>query len=93
MTIFINGRQKRVRRPQPLMVKGMGVDEFILGNADPVWLNQNEMWELIDPQDYTQIAVPADDGWWISVGDDREIPHSADDQIFSSVDDDDEISF
>lgn len=93
MTIFINGKQKRVRRPQPLMVEGMDVDEFILRNADPIWLHQNEMWELIDPQDYTQIAVRADDRWRISVDDDHEIPYSADDQIFSSVDTDDEIPF
>lgn len=45
MTIFVNGRQKQVRRPQ--VIEGVGVDEFILRNADPVWLHQNEMWEYI----------------------------------------------
>jgi hypothetical protein len=24
----------------------MDVDEFILRTADPIWLHQNEMWEL-----------------------------------------------
>jgi hypothetical protein len=48
MTIFVNGRQKRVRRPQ--LIDGIPVDEFIARNADPLWLHQNEMWELI-PQD------------------------------------------
>jgi hypothetical protein len=43
MTIFINGKQKRVRRPPT--IDGMDVDEFIRRNADPIWLHQNEMWE------------------------------------------------
>lgn len=48
MTIFINGKQKRVERP--LTVDGMDVDEFIRRNADPIWLHQNEMWEYIDTE-------------------------------------------
>ena len=43
--IFANGKQKRVRRPPT--IGGMAVDEFIRRNADPVWLHQNEMWELM----------------------------------------------
>ncbi len=46
MTIFINGKQKRVKRPPT--IDGMDVDEFIRRNADPIWLHQNEMWEYID---------------------------------------------
>jgi hypothetical protein len=45
MTIFINGKQKRVKRPQT--IDGMSVDEFIRNNADPIWLHQNEMWEYM----------------------------------------------
>ncbi len=45
MSIFINGKQKRVPRPQ--RIEGLPVDEFITRNADPIWLHQNEMWELI----------------------------------------------
>jgi hypothetical protein len=45
MTIFINGKQKLVKRP--LTIDGMDVDEFILRNADPIWLHQNEMWEYM----------------------------------------------
>jgi len=41
MTIFVNGKQKRVPRPQE--IDGMPVDEFIARNADPIWLHQNEM--------------------------------------------------
>ncbi len=49
MTIFINGKQKRVPRPQ--LIDGLPVDEFIARNADPIWLHQNEMWELMTPDD------------------------------------------
>jgi hypothetical protein len=43
MTIFIGGKQKRVKRPPT--VDGMDVEEFIRRNADPIYLKQNEMWE------------------------------------------------
>jgi hypothetical protein len=43
MTIFINGKQKRVKRPQT--IDGVDMDKFIRRNADPIWLHQNEMWE------------------------------------------------
>lgn len=43
--VFMNGKQVRVRRPPT--IDGMSVDEFILKNADPIWLHQNEMWEHI----------------------------------------------
>ena len=46
MTIFIRGKQTRIRRPPT--IDGMDVDEFILRNADPVWLHQNEMWEYLE---------------------------------------------
>ena len=49
MTIFINGKQKRVKRPPT--IDGMDVDEFIRRNADPIWLHQNEMWEYITNDD------------------------------------------
>ena len=47
MTIFINGKQKTVRRPPT--IDGLPVDEFIANNADPIWLHQNGMWELMPP--------------------------------------------
>jgi uncharacterized protein YnzC (UPF0291/DUF896 family) len=50
MTIFINGKQKRVKRPTT--IDGMDVDEFIRRNADPIWLHQNELWEyMIDEEE------------------------------------------
>ncbi|MDQ8195794.1 hypothetical protein QEH59_15280 [Coraliomargarita sp. SDUM461004] len=36
-TIFVGGKQKRVRR-RPL-VEGLDHDEFIRRNADPIWLH------------------------------------------------------
>jgi len=49
MTIFINGKQKRVKRPPT--VDGMDADEFIRRNADPIWLHQDEMWEYMTYDD------------------------------------------
>ena len=50
MTIFIHGKQKRVKRPPT--IDGMDVDKFIRQNADPIWLHQNEMWEhMIDDEE------------------------------------------
>jgi len=46
MTIFIRGKQKRIRRPPT--IDGMDVYEFVLRNADPVWLHQNEMREYLE---------------------------------------------
>ncbi len=51
MTIFIYGQQKRVLRP-PLM-DGLAMEEFIVRNADPVWLHKNELWEFMTPEDET----------------------------------------
>ena len=49
MMIFINGKQKRVLRPQS--IDGLDADEFIARNADPIWLHQNELWELMPPDE------------------------------------------
>jgi hypothetical protein len=46
MTIFVHGKQKRVKRP--LTIDGMDIDEFIMNNADPIFLHQNELWEYMD---------------------------------------------
>ena len=46
MTIFVHGKQKRVKRPPT--IEGMSVEEFIRSNADPLWYHQNEMWDEIE---------------------------------------------
>ena len=58
--IFVNGKQKRVRRP--VQIEGMTVEEFIRANADPIWLHQNEMWEYMEPEplDDGAESIPAD---------------------------------
>ncbi len=46
--VFMNGKQVRVkRRPR---IDGMDVDDYIVQNADPIWLHQNEMWEYIEAE-------------------------------------------
>ena len=49
MMIFINGKGERV--PRPLEIDGLPADEFIARNADPIWLHQNGLWELMPPAD------------------------------------------
>ena len=49
MTIFINGKQKRVKRPPT--INGMDANEFMHRNAGPIWLHQNEMWEDMTDDD------------------------------------------
>jgi len=45
MIIFINGKQKRVRR-EPT-IDGMDTEEFIRRNADDIWLHQSERWDIL----------------------------------------------
>lgn len=59
MTIFINGKQKRVKRPPT--IDGMDVDEFIRDNADPIWLHQNEMWEYMENETENVDDISNDD--------------------------------
>jgi hypothetical protein len=35
---------------------GWYADEFIMKNADPIWLHQNEMWELIPVEERSSDA-------------------------------------
>ncbi|TCG03336.1 hypothetical protein BZM27_49230 [Paraburkholderia steynii] len=46
MFLFMNGKQVRVRRSE--RIDGIDVDEFIRRNADPIWLHQNGVHELIE---------------------------------------------
>jgi len=45
MTVFMNGKQVRVRRPPS--IDGMCPDEYIRLNADPIWLHQNGCHEIL----------------------------------------------
>jgi hypothetical protein len=45
--IFINGRQKWV--PREPLIDGLTVNEFIARNADPIWLVQERLYELLPP--------------------------------------------
>ncbi|MFW5874245.1 MAG: hypothetical protein ACOCVJ_02455 [Verrucomicrobiota bacterium] len=51
-TIFVGGKQKRVRR-RPL-IEGLDPDEFIRRNADPIWLHQEGLWEYMEPTPETR---------------------------------------
>jgi hypothetical protein len=45
MTVFMNGRQVRVRRPPT--IDGMDTEEYIRQNADPIWLHQHGYHEIL----------------------------------------------
>jgi ribosomal protein L21E len=45
MTVFMNGKQVRVRRPPT--TNGMPEEEFIRLNADPIWLHQHGCYEIL----------------------------------------------
>ena len=62
MTVFMNGKQKRVKRPPT--IDGIPVDEFIRNNADPIWLQQNGMYEELH-----QLEVNEGDSQQIAGGD------------------------
>ena len=47
--VFVGGKQKPI--PREPMVEGLQVHEFIAHNADPIWLHQNELWELMPDAD------------------------------------------
>lgn len=49
MTIFINGKQRRVRRP--VLIDGLDADEFYLRNADSIALHQDGLWECMAEAD------------------------------------------
>jgi 16S rRNA U516 pseudouridylate synthase RsuA-like enzyme len=53
-TIFINGKQKRVKR-EPT-IEGLPVDEFIRRNADPIWLLQNGVYEELHQWEMEQMG-------------------------------------
>ena len=60
MTVFMNGKKKRIRRPPT--IDGMPVEEFILRNADPIWLHQNGMWEYMEENEVKDHnCIPIDD--------------------------------
>ncbi len=58
MTIFINGKQKPV--PRPPSMEGLPVDEFLVRNADPIWLHENSLWEYLGAHDSGNWAEQAE---------------------------------
>lgn len=56
-TVFLNGKQVRIRRPPT--VDGMPVNQFIEANADPVWLHQNGLWEMLPVEASPSTTAPS----------------------------------
>lgn len=56
--VMINGKQKRVKR-EPT-IDGLSVDEFILANANPIFLHELGAWELMGDSN-SSFAAELDD--------------------------------
>lgn len=56
MMVFMDGKQVRVKRPPT--IEGLSVEEFIKRNADPIWLQQNGMWEYMQPEEAPPLPEP-----------------------------------
>ncbi|MFT5702451.1 MAG: hypothetical protein ACI8ZB_005371 [Desulforhopalus sp.] len=54
MWVFMNGKQVRVKRPE--MIDGIPKDEWIEQNASPIWLHQNEMWDVLHARDMEELV-------------------------------------
>jgi len=48
-TVFLNGKQVRVKRPPT--IGGLPVDDWLVQNADPIFLHQSERWDLMAMED------------------------------------------
>ena len=57
--VFMNGKHVRIKRHST--IKGTEVDEFITKNADPIWLHQHEMWELINSDSGVSYEISEND--------------------------------
>ncbi len=77
MTIFVNGKQKRVKRPPT--VDGLSVEEFIRRNADPIWLHQNEMWEELNRREMEDEVMEAWELNALAEGEPGDDPYDPDD--------------
>ena len=56
MTVFMNGKQVRVRRPPT--IDGMDEFEFIRRNADPIWLHQHGYHEFLHKREMKENEQP-----------------------------------
>lgn len=69
--IFIRGKQVRIKRPE--MIEGMLVDDFIAANADDIWLQQNERWDVLHAREMERQGKAFDE-CQIEDFDDKDIP-------------------
>ncbi|PRO73299.1 hypothetical protein C6Y40_12215 [Alteromonas alba] len=68
--VFMSGKQVKIKLPPT--VDGIPVDQFIDENADPIWLHQNEVWELMPVEE--PIPAPASPTEAVVMEDENGIP-------------------
>jgi hypothetical protein len=54
--VFMSGKQVRIKKPPT--IDGMPVDQFIEQNADPIWLHQNGMYEILHARENEEDEIP-----------------------------------
>ena len=54
--VFMNGKQVRIKRPPT--IDGIPFDEYIEQNADPIWLHQNGMYEILHAREKEEDDIP-----------------------------------
>jgi hypothetical protein len=52
MWVFMSGKQVRVKRPEK--IDDIAEEEWIENYADPIWLHQNEMWEVLHARELSE---------------------------------------
>ena len=57
--VFMNGKQVKIKRPPT--IDGVDVDDFIRENADPPWLHQNGMHEILHEREFAEAGRDPDD--------------------------------
>jgi hypothetical protein len=54
--VFMSGKQVRIKKPPT--IDGMPVDQYIEQNADPIWLHQNGMYEILHARENEEDEIP-----------------------------------
>ncbi len=52
----MSGKQVRIKKPPT--IDGMPVDQYIEQNADPIWLHQNGMYEILHARENEEDEIP-----------------------------------
>jgi len=69
---MMNGKQVRIKRPPT--INGIPEDEYIEKYADEIWLQQNEMYEILHARESVNLSEVKSNKEIIAIDDNEEIP-------------------